>query len=689
MDLNTSLKETSKSYKIFAKRLEKLGIIKLIDFLYHIPFRYENYALVSKIGQVQAGETVTIRGKVEEIKNEFTSHWKKLQKAKISDKTGEINVIWFNQPYLLKTIKKGDLISLSGKASLFKGIKTLNSPDFEVIFDPAEQTIHTGRLVPVYPETRGVSSKWLRRQIYNLLKIYEATLKEFLPEEIIRNNNLIDLSNAIFNIHFPKSLDEASKSRERFSFEELFLMQLIALKRKREWSKNKLSKPFEIKKFQKQLENLFSSLPFQLTNAQEKSVKEIFTDFSKSKPMNRLLEGEVGSGKTVVAAIAMYLTFLNGKQSVLMAPTEILAQQHFETIRKLLVPFGTKIELITSSTKAEKKQKVKNKKQKLETGNQLSDITIGTHAVLYQKIGQNNVGFVVIDEQQRFGVEQRAILRQMGKDAHVLTMTATPIPRTVALTMYGDLELSFLDETPKGRKKIKTWLVPPEKREGAYNWIQNEIIKNKSQVFIICPLIEESENLISVKAVTKEYEWLKDKIFPKLKLGLLHGRMKSAEKEEALKKFKDKKIDILVATSVVEVGIDIPNATIMLIEQSERFGLAQLHQLRGRVGRGDKQSYCLLFTSATNPKTIERLKSMEVIDFGPELAELDLKLRGPGQIFGTLQHGVPALKVASFSDFDLIKKTRKAAEETIDYLNKYPLLEQKIEEIENKNISPD
>jgi ATP-dependent DNA helicase RecG len=384
----------------------------------------------------------------------------------------------------------------------------------------------------------------------------------------------------------------------------------------------------------------------------------------------------------VIAAIGMYLTFLNKQQSIIMAPTEILANQHYDTIRKLLSPFRIKIHLITSGTKS---RKIGN--WKLEIGNY--DIVVGTHAVLYGKIKQKNVGFVVIDEQQRFGVEQRSTLRNLGENPHVLTMTATPIPRTVALTMYGDLDISFLDEMPKGRRKIKTWLVPPQKREGAYKWIEKEIMMHKSQVFIICPLIEESENLVSVKAVTKEYEWLKTKIFPKLKLGLLHGRMKAQEKNEALNNFKNKKFDILVSTPVVEVGIDISNAAIMLIEQSERFGLAQLHQLRGRVGRGDKQSYCLLFTSATQMKTIERLKSMEIIDFGPQLAELDLKLRGPGQIYGTLQHGIPALKVASFSDFDLIRKTRKVAEEIIDSLDKHPLLEQKILGIENKNISPD
>ncbi len=670
MDLTTPVNMASRAYKMYSSRLEKLGIKRIEDFLFHIPFRYDDFSLISKIGEVQEGETVTIKGEVTEIRNEYT-RWKKLQKAKVKDETGEIEVIWFNQPYLAKTIKKGDKISLSGKITLFRNTKMLQSPDFEIIFNECE-IIHTGRLVPIYPETRGVSSKWLRRQVFNLLKT--AEIKEYLPETIINKNNLIDLEEALNKVHFPKNLDEVEKARKRLSFDELFLIQLNSLKRKKEWDEKKLKKPFKVLTFKEKIEKFLESLPFELTNAQKRVVKEIFSDFAKEKAMNRLLEGEVGSGKTVIGAIAMYLCFLNGFQSILMAPTEILAKQHYETINKLLKPFKIKVKLLTSSLKPKKID---------------ADILIGTHALLYQKKLMDNIGFVIIDEQQRFGVEQRAVLRSLGKNPHVLTMTATPIPRTVALTMYGDLDLSFLDEMPKGRRKIKTWLVPIEKRKGAYNWIEKEIKNNKSQAFIICPLIEESENLISVKAVTKEYELLKNNIFPKLKLGLLHGRMKGKEKNKILKEFKDKKYDILVSTPVVEVGIDISNATIMVIEQSERFGLAQLHQLRGRVGRGDKQSFCLLFTSSTSSKTIERLKSMEIIDFGPKLAELDLKLRGPGQIFGTLQHGIPNLKIASFSDFELIKQTRKEAEETIDQLDKLETLKAKIKEIENKNISPD
>lgn len=693
MDLNTPIKEASRSYKMFAKRLEKLGIKKVEDFLFHIPFRYENYSLISKINRVQQGETVTIKGTVKEIKNEFTSRWKKIQRAIVEDETGELEIIWFNQPYLLNILKPKSKISVSGKIGLFRNKKTILSPEYELIYNEDDDlTIHTGRLVPVYPETRGVSSKWLRRQVFNILKINKDKIEDFLPEEIKKENDLTALKNALFNIHFPKKAEDVNIAKKRLSFDELFVMQLNSLIRKKSWSSQVIKKPFKIDCYNKEIENFINNLPFELTTAQKRVIKEIFKDFSLKKPMNRLLEGDVGSGKTIIAAISIYVAYLNGYQSLLMAPTEILASQHYNTIHNLLSNFGVKVELCTSSSKNKNNasgikhhEGIQNRKCKILN----TDVLVGTHAILYSKFVQKNIGFVVIDEQQRFGVEQRSILRKMGQNPHTLTMTATPIPRTIALTMYGDLDLSFLDEMPKGRKKIKTWLVPLQKRENAYKWIQDEITKNKSQVFIICPLIEESENLKSIKAVTKEYDWLRDKIFPKLKIGLLHGRMKTKEKDETLKKFKNKKFDILVSTPVVEVGIDIPNATIMLIEQSERFGLSQLHQLRGRVGRGDKQSYCLLFTSSKNEKTIERLKSMEKIDFGPELAELDLKLRGPGQLYGTLQHGIPALKIASFSDFDLIRKTKKEAEKIIDKLNKYPRLKEKIEQESNQNISPD
>jgi len=674
MDLQTTILEAGGIYKKYASRLEKLGIKRLYDFLYHIPFRYENYSLISKIGNVQAGEIVTIKGTVIEIKNEFTKSWKRLQKAKVQDETGVIDVIWFNQPYLINVIRKGDIISLSGKIDWYLHKIVMQSPEYEV---GEGETIHTGRLVPIYPETRGVSSKWLRRQIYIILQDYKQKLIEYLPDSIIKDIDLIGLNGAFEQIHFPESFEYENIARKRLAFDELFLIQLAASQRRKEWQSKLKSLPFAISKYKKQIGQFWGKLPFELTNSQKKAVSDIFRDLGSNRPMNRLLEGDVGSGKTVVSAIAMYLAYLNGFQSVFMAPTEILATQHYNTIYNLLSPFGVNVNLITGN----KKLKIENLKLK---------ILVGTHAVLSKNIQFDNLGLVVIDEQQRFGVEQRAIIRQKGKNPHLLTMTATPIPRTIALTMYGDLDLSYLYEMPKGRKYIKTWLVGIEKRKAAYEWIEKQIKETKSQAFIICPFIEESESMQTVKAATKEYENLKKNIFSDLNLGMLHGKLKTKEKNKVLQDFRDKKIDILVATPVVEVGIDIPNATIMLIEASERFGLAQLHQLRGRVGRGDKQSYCLLFTESNNEQTLKRLKAMETTHVGAKLAELDLRLRGPGEIFGTSQHGIQNLKVASFSDFVLIEKTKKEAEKIFPDLNKYPLLVEKLKSISsNKQVSPD
>ena len=691
------VEKAGRIYKMYARRLEKLGIKTLEDFLYHIPSRYDDFSLISKINRVQPGEIVTIQGTVSEINNEFTKNFKRLQKAEIADDSGTIEVVWFNQPYLTKVIHAQDKISLSGKIDWFSRKIVMQSPEYEIIND--FPTIHTGRLVPVYPETRGITSKWLRRQAYKLISDNKENFIEYLPDSIIEEHALIKINTAIEQIHFPKNLENAEKSRQRLSFDELFLLQLCAMERKLNWNKNLISNPYFVEKFSKKIEEFHSKLPFTLTNAQKKVVEEIFKDLTRTKPMNRLLEGDVGSGKTVVSAIAMFLSFLNGFQSVLMTPTEILAQQHYNTISKLLSPFGINVGLATrsikynvSSSMYKSSKKIHNTKYMLHN----TDVLVGTHAVLEKGISFENLGMVVIDEQQRFGVEQRALIRSKGKNPHLLTMTATPIPRTIALTLYGDLDISLLDEMPHGRKQIKTWLVPPEKRERAYSWIEKQIKETKSQVFIVCPFIEESETMQTVKAASKEFEYLKEKVFKNpptgeagLKLGLLHGKLKVKEKEDVLNKFRDGKIDILVATPVVEVGIDIPNATIIVIEASERFGLAQLHQLRGRVGRRDKQSYCLLFTESKSPQTLERLKAMEKHNFGAELAELDLGLRGPGEIYGTMQHGRKMLKIASFSDFALIQKTRKAAEKIFPKLKDYPKLLEKLKNINLKKVSPD
>ncbi len=680
MDLQTSITRGSRSMKLYASRLEKLDIRTVYDFLFHLPSRYEDFSIISKIAEVQLGETVTIQGQVLEMKTNYMrgARIKNMQNALITDGTGTIELTWFNQPFLTRTILPNSTISASGRVDRFGKSKGLSvqSPEYEILHDGAN-AIHTGRLIPVYPETQGVSSKWLRRQIHTLLKEHLDELIEYLPEKITQENNLMEYTQAIKEIHFPQTLEKAQKARARLAFDELFLMQLAARKRRTAWQKKQKGIPFTVKKYQKKITDCIKSLPFTLTSAQQSAIDNILHDVQQETPMNRLLQGDVGSGKTIVAAISMYAAYLNGYQSVLMAPTEILAKQHFISIAKLLEPLGVAVDIRTGSQKGNKEKDYRY------------DILIGTHAVLSEKVTFDKLGMVIIDEQQRFGVEQRSTIRQKGANPHLLTMTATPIPRTVALTMYGDLDLSYLNEMPHGRKQIKTWLVPPEKRKGAYDWIRKQITETDSQTFIICPFIEPSESMQTVKAVNQEYVHLSKDIFPELALGLLHGKQKAKEKDSILQQFRDKEFSILVATPVVEVGIDIPNATIIMIEAADRFGLAQLHQLRGRVGRGDKQSYCLLFTESRSGQTSTRLKAMETTHSGAELAELDLKIRGAGNLYGTAQHGIPKLKAASFSDIELIQKAKIAADRVFSELANQPLLEKKLDEVATQNISPD
>lgn len=648
-----------------AKKLDILGIKTVEDLLYYIPFRYNDYSLVSPIGRVQPGETVTIRGEVISIKNAFTKTGKKLQQAKISDESGTLDVIWFNQMYLTRIIKPGQTLSLSGKVDWFGRSLVMISPEYERY---TEQSLHTGRLVPVYSETEGLSSKWLRGRIAYAIDQCIDQIEDYIPRSI---HEYPGLQSAIKTIHFPGNQREASLARKRLAFDELFLLMMRAKREKQKWQTTKKAHTLNVV----DTSPIMRSLPFDLTSDQKRTIDEILDDFKKPYAMNRLLEGDVGSGKTVVSAIAMYIMFKNHLQSVLMAPTQILAEQHFETLSKLLSPLEINVQLKTGS----------------HTHHDASfDILVGTHALLSKSITFNNVGLIVIDEQQRFGVHQRALLSQKtsGKDLtagrqapHMLTMTATPIPRTIAQTLYGNLDLSVITQMPKGRQIVKTWVVPKEKRASAYNWIKHQVKETGGQVFIICPLIEESETLASVKSVKAEYQLLKT-VFSPLTLGLLHGRMKAKDKSEALDRFRTRKDAILLATPVVEVGIDIPNATIMLIEAADRFGLAQLHQLRGRVGRRNQQSYCLLFTETDDDAVTKRLKSMETMHNGPELAELDLKLRGPGEMFGTKQHGLFSLRIAQFSDTALLGQTKKTADDLFEIdprLSNHPLLRTKLE----------
>lgn len=680
VDLTLPIKDAGRAYKMFAGRAERLGIITLEDLIFHFPHRYDDFTLASPINIVQPGETVTIRGTVIDSKTEYTRRSFKIQRVTVQDDTGNIECIWFNQAYITQTLTPGTFVSIAGRVDAFRGKKVIQFKDYEKLPSLDAKAVHTGGLVAVYPETKGLSSKWIRNRIKEILA--DNYFDEYLPEQIIKKHNLMSFNDALHFIHFPENFEQVTKARERLSFDELFLTQLKASQRRAEWAKQISTSAFEIEAHRDKINAFINSLPFELTNSQQTAIEDIFADISKTKPMNRLVEGDVGSGKTIVASVAMYAAFLNGFQSALMAPTDILANQHYKTISTFLEPLGLKVLLYTAASK----KKIK------EIGE--FDIAIGTHALLDDKLTFDKLGLVVIDEQQRFGVEQRAILRNKGKSPHFLTMTATPIPRTVFLTLYGDLDLSYLADMPKGRQKVKTWLVPEIKRNSAYKWIAKKVkeIDDKgrpNQVFIVCPFIEESESATTVKAAVKEFEHLQKNVFPELKLGLLHGKIKNAEKEQILTDFRDGKIDILVATPVVEVGIDIPNATIMLIEAADRFGLAQLHQLRGRVGRNDKESFCYLFTDSTSEKTSFRLKNMERIYNGAELAEIDLKLRGPGDVYGTLQHGVPKLKIASFSDVELIEKSKKEVANIFPHLQSYPLLQEKLKSTIIRSVNPD
>lgn len=655
----TSLKFVGDAY---AKRLEKLNIETIEDLLHHIPRRYDDFRNVSKVRNLKVDENVTIKGEVKSIKNIYTKSGKVMQQAQIVDDTGEITAMWFNQPYLLRAIREGDKLSLSGKVGFWGRNISLVSPQYEKL---GGDGIHTGRLVPVYPQTERLSSKWLRRQVKISFDLTKEDIKEFLPKSILKKNNFGDLRTSIKKSHFPKTVKDFERARERLAVNEFLMMQMKSIFKKIRWQEKYSSHQMKID--EKQGKAFEKTLPFKLTKAQKRSVEEILKDLQKKSPMNRLLEGDVGSGKTVVSAFPILFSYLNNLQSVVMAPTQILARQHFDTLKTFFKPFGIKVGLITSSTK-----KIPKK----------IDVFVGTHSLIYDKVSFNKVGLIVIDEQQKFGVKQRRLLLKKSKlkktFPHILTTTATPIPRTVALTAYGDMDLSVIDEMPKGRKKVKTWVVPNDKRVDAYKWMKEKIKKEDLQVFVVCPLIEESEaeTMKQVRAAKSEFTNLK-KVFDSYKLDLLTGKMKEKEKKVVLEKFKKGKTDILVSTPIVEVGVDVPNANIILIETADRFGLSQLHQLRGRVGRSEKQAYCLLFTDSTKDKTQKRLEAMKKYDSGFELSEMDLKLRGPGELFGTSQHGFPELRIAEWSEIDLIKKARSIAEDAFENPQKYKKLFEK------------
>jgi ATP-dependent DNA helicase RecG len=662
-----------------AKLLERLGIKTIEDILYYLPWRYEDRKNLKKICNLTYGNLETTVGEVVSAEVITTPKKKiKIFELAVTDKTGFLRCKWFNQPYLEKYFKKGQRIILSGivKGNPYLGIGfEMENPDFELL-DNEDKFIHTSRIVPVYKATEGITPKQLRTLMFNTINTYCSFIKDYIPEDILKRNNLKPLHWAIKEAHFPEEFSDVnalnkglSPAHRRLAFDEFFLLELgLALIKKRETSERGISfqdKDILVNKF-------LQTLPFELTNAQKRVIEQIKSDMQRPLPMNRLLHGDVGCGKTVVALVAMLIAVENGYQACLMAPTELLAEQHFINIHRMVDSLGVKVSLLTSSSKGKPIEDI-------STGR--AQIIIGTHALIQEHVMFKNLGLAVIDEQHKFGVVQRASLRRKGFNPDILVMTATPIPRTLALTLYGDLDISIIDELPVGRKPVITKVFFPGQKDRVYSLIESELSKGR-QVYIVYPLIEGSEKIDLKSAIdgAKAFE----RIFPKRKIGLVHGKIGPEEREAIMSLFKTGEIDILVATTVIEVGIDVPNASLMLIVHAERFGLAQLHQLRGRIGRGNYESYCLLMAYPPfSEDARRRLKAMESTNDGFKIAEEDLAIRGPGEFFGTRQSGIPDLKVANIiRDIGLLEISRKEAFALADAapeLQRYPLLKETLQ----------
>ncbi len=649
MNLKTPLEQVKGVGPKIAMQLRTAGLETVGDIITFLPRRHDDFTGLAPIADLKPGK-VTIRARCESISTRPVRRGLRLTTAVLADDSGKLNAIWFNQPYRTQQLGgSDDEFYFSGEFEYNYGRYQLTNPTAEIAKDIPVQA---ERLMPVYHSIHGLKSVTVRKVVEKLRPLM-SVLPETLPASIVRAEGLMGRAEAISAMHFPKTTEEVQRARDRLAFEELFELLLASRLNKLE---NQQLEGYHIPFEQSVVKQFVSNLPFELTGAQRRAAWDILQDFERKTPMNRLLQGDVGSGKTVVAGLAARQAASHGFQTALMAPTEILASQHAETLDKLLAPFGVRVGLLVGSLKGKARQALYE-----QIANGEVDVVVGTHAVIQDKVSFKKLGFVVIDEQHRFGVDQRQkLLAKSGADGlmpHLLAMTATPIPRSLALTVYGELDLSILNERPKGRMPIKTEIVTPVGVPKMYERVDAEIA-NGRQAYVVCSLIDDNpEN--DTKSVTAEHQRLKQTIFGHRQIGLLHGKMKPAEKETIMQDFKARKYDILVSTTVVEVGVDVPNATTMIVENADRFGLSQLHQLRGRVGRGGHQSYCYLVMSSSN-KPSERIREIEKSDDGFYLAEVDMKLRGPGEIYGRMQHGALNLQIATLADTALIARAQNA-----------------------------
>ncbi|MCK4635783.1 MAG: ATP-dependent DNA helicase RecG [Candidatus Moranbacteria bacterium] len=689
INLDTKLEKLPRVQKNYFKKLAKLNLFTVKDLLKHFPSRYEDYSKIFSINQLQPNLESTVIGTIIDIQTIRTYGRKMLlTEALLEDKTGTIKIIWFNQSYIGRSFPINTQVRISGKVNDKNNELSFSAPEIE---KANRIPTNTGRLVPIYPETAGLTSKWIRWQIQIILD-KKINLPDPIPQSILKELHLPNFKTALRMIHFPKKMNEVILAQKRFAFEEMLILQLTTLKVRLNFSQQKSP---EIKFDKKLIQKFIKTLPFAPTDAQRKSSFQILTDLEKSTPMNRLLNGDVGAGKTLVAVIATLQCINENFQVTILAPTEVLASQHFKTFLDFFEKYNFEIGLLTSTYKtygshpALTKKTTRPKMLELIKSGKIN-LIVGTHALIQEDIEFEKLGLVIIDEQHRFGVAQRSAITQKENlsrkeknlKPHLLTMTATPIPRTFALALFGDLDVSVLDEKPLNRKEIKTKVISPTNQKSIYKFIKKEIEKGQ-QVYIILPLVEESEAIKKVKAAITEHKRLQSKIFPDLKLGLLHGRLKSKDKENLMTDFKNKKINILVSTSVIEVGVDIPNATLMIIENAERFGLSQLHQFRGRIGRDEHQSYCFLFSENINS---ERLQAMEKYNDGFKLADIDLKLRGPGEFVGSRQSGLTDGAMKNINNLKLVTLAREKAKEILknDFeLNKSLLLKKIISELKS------